>query len=130
MFTDPIADMLTRIRNGYAVKKETVSLPYSKFKYGIAQVLVKEGFVAEVERKGRGTARSLNIRLSYFDGEPAVTNFMRISKPGQRVYTSYRDIGRARRGFGVTILSTPKGLLTDKEARKNKLGGEVLCEIW
>ena len=128
--TDPIADMLTHIRNAYAVKKETVSLPYSKFKYGLAQILVKEGFIAEVERKGRGTNKVLSLKLNYIDGEATVTNFLRISKPGQRVYAGYREISKARRSFGTTILSTPKGLFTDKEARKNKLGGEILCEIW
>lgn len=128
--TDPIADMLTRIRNAYAVKKETVVVPYSKFKYNLAQVLAKEGFIGEVDKKGRGVNRTLSFTLNYIDGEPTFNNFLRISKPGQRVYAGYRDITHNRRGFGLAILSTPKGLLTDKEARKSKLGGEMLCEIW
>src|SRR3989338_2189306 len=128
--TDPIADMLTRIKNAYAVKKETVSVPYSKFKYALAQVLGKEGFVMEVERKGRGVKRTIAIKLNYVEGEPAVTNFKRISKPGQRTYSGDSEISKHRRGRGTAILSTPQGLLTDKEARKNKIGGEILCEIW
>ena len=128
--TDPISDMLTRIQNAYAVKKETVIVPYSKIKYNLAQVLAKENFITEVDRKGRGINRVLALKLNYIDQEPAVTKFLRISKPGQRVYAGYKDISKVRRGFGIIILSTPKGLFTDKEARKSKLGGEILCEIW
>jgi len=128
--TDPISDMLARIKNAYAVKKEAIALPHSKMKQGLAQVLFREGFVGEVEKKGRGTKRLLAIKLRYIDGEPAMIDFSRISKPGQRVYVGHDGVAAAKRGFGMAILSTPKGLLTEKEARREKVGGELMCEIW
>lgn len=125
--TDPITDMLNRIRNAQAVSKETVSIPFSKLKYGVATILEKEGLIEKAERKGRGLKKSIEITLKY---PPVISGLKRISKPGQRIYTSAKDIKRVRGGYGIAIISTPKGLMTNKETRKQKLGGEILCEIW
>ena len=127
---DPITDMLNRIRNAQAVLKPTVVIPFSKLKYEMAKILEKQGFVGKVERKGRKIEKSIELTLKYIDKEPSISGLKRISKPGQRIYHSWRDIRRVRDGFGMSIISTSKGLKTNKEARRQKLGGEVLCEIW
>lgn len=127
---DPITDMLNRIRNAQAVFKPTVVIPFSKLKYEIAKILEKQGFVEKVERKGRKIEKSIELTLKYTDKEPSISGLKRISKPGQRIYHSWKDIRRVRDGFGMSIISTSKGLKTNKEARRQKLGGEVLCEIW
>jgi len=128
---DVIADMLTRIRNAQAVKKETVSIPYSKLKMEITKILVKEKFLTEAEQKGKKNKKIIDIILAY-DSEknPAINHLVRISKPSRRIYLPFKKIKPVRRGFGLQIISTPKGILTDKEARKEKVGGEVLCEVW
>ena len=134
--TDPITDMLNRIRNAQAVFKSRVFIPFSKIKYDIAKILEKEGFIEKAEKKGRGVKRSIEIVLKYEKDEfsnrplPAISGLKRISKPGQRIYVGWRDIKRARGGYGISIISTSKGLLSDKEAKKRRLGGEVICEIW
>jgi len=128
--TDPIADMLTRIRNAQAVLKPEVFIPFSKIKYQIAKILEKEGFVESAEKKGRGVKRKIKIVLKYDDKTPAISGLKRISKPGQRIYLPVKKIKPVRGGFGIAIISTSKGLMTDKEARKKKLGGEIICEIW
>lgn len=129
--TDPVADMLTMIRNALAVKSSKVLVPFSQLKYGIAKILEKEGFVEKVEKRGRGSKRNIEIVLKYAkDGTPAISGLKRISKPGQRIYLPYKKIKRVKGGYGIAIISTSKGLLTDKEARRQKTGGEVLCEIW
>lgn len=121
---DPIADMLTAIRNANAVKKETVSVPFSAVKYEIAKILAKNGFAQKIESDGRKTRMVIKITA------PALSGLKRISKPGQRIYKSFREIKPVKSGYGIAIISTSKGLMTDKEARKQKLGGEVICEIW
>jgi len=126
---DPIADMLTSIRNSQAVLKETVKVPFSNLKYEIAQILKKKGFVKEVEKKGK-TKKIIEITLKYEGKTPVISSLKRISKPGQRIYLSFKEIKSVRDGYGIAIISTSKGLLTDKEARKQKIGGEVICEIW
>lgn len=128
---DPIADMLTRIRNALAVKKETVSIPYSKLKMEIIKILVKEKFLTEAEQKGKKNKKIIDIILTY-DSEknPAINHLARISKSSRRIYLPLKKIKPVRRGFGLQIISTPKGILTDKEARKKRVGGEVLCEVW
>lgn len=128
---DTIADMLTRIRNALAVKRETVSIPYSKLKMEIVKVLVKEKFLTEAEQKGKKNKKIIDIILAY-DSEknPAINHLVRISKPSRRIYLPLKKIKPVRRDFGLQIISTPKGILTDKEARKEKVGGEVLCEVW
>jgi len=127
---DPVADMLTQIRNASAVKKETVAVPFSNLKFEIAKILEKEGFVVQVDKRGRKEKKKIEIALRYENGQPSISGLKKISKTGQRIYKCYRDIKRIRGGYGMTIISTSKGLMTDKEARKKKLGGEVICEIW
>ena len=125
--TDPIADMLNRIRNAQAVSKETVVIPFSNLKYEIAKILEKQKLVGKIEKKGRKSRKIIEIILEY----PAVISHLRrISKPGQRIYTSAKEIKPVREGYGILIVSTPKGLMTNKEAKRKKLGGEIICEIW
>lgn len=131
MFTDPIADMLTRIRNGIAARKEQVVLPYSKLKANLADILAKEGYVKAVEVKDSGKFKELSIVLKYSTGgETPIMGIKRVSKPGQRIYAPVTNIPKANGGMGITILSTSKGLMTDREARKQKYGGEVICQVW
>ncbi len=126
--TDPIADMLTRIRNGYRAKRKTVALPYSRLKKQLADVLVKESFVENVTHEEEN--RILTLRLIYDDETPRVSHIKRLSKPGLRRYVGSNEIPRVLGGLGVVILSTPQGLLTGKEARKAGVGGELMCQIW
>ena len=128
--TDPICDMLNRIRNSQAVSHQTVDIPFSKFKYEIAKLLVKNGFIEKAETKGRKPKKVIEIILKYKDKLPIISGLKRISVPGQRIYTNYREIKSVKSGYGIAIISTPKGLMTNKEARKKKVGGEILCEIW
>ena len=128
--TDPITDMLNRIRNGEAVGKAEVLAPFSEFKNAIAAILNKEGFVGEVKKTSKGKAKLLKICLKYNNGVPAMEDAKRISKPGQKIYIKAGEIKKVRGGFGVSIISTPKGLKTGLEAKKAKLGGEVLIEVW
>ena len=129
MFTDPIADMLTRIRNAAAARKSELVLPYSKFKANLAQVLLKEGFVGGVNEL-TGDHKMLQINLKYSAGESVIAGIKRVSKPGQRIYMPADKLPRTNSGFGVTVVSTSRGLMTDKEARKAKVGGEVVCQVW
>lgn len=125
--TDPITDMLNRIRNAQAVSKETVVIPYSNLKYEIAKILEKQKLIGKIEKKGRSPRKIIEIALKY----PAViSGLRRISKPGQRIYARTKEIKPVRGGYGISIVSTPKGLMTNKEARRKKLGGEIICEIW
>jgi small subunit ribosomal protein S8 len=128
--TDPICDMLNRIGNAQAVLKETVDIPFSGLKYEIAKILEKKGFIAKVEKKGKKARRTIEITLKYDANQPAISGLKRTSKPGQRIYKKAKEIKPVKGGYGVAIISTPKGLMTDKEARKKKLGGEIICEIW
>jgi len=128
--TDPVTDMLNRIRNAQAVLKETVDIPISNLRYEIAKILEKGGFVAEVEKKGKKTKKVIEITLKYNEKVPVISGLKRISKPGQRIYKKAKELKPVRGGYGIAIISTSKGLMTDKEARKQKLGGEVICEIW
>ena len=130
MVTDPIADTLTRLRNAAAVGKAQVEFPFSNLKFQIAKLLAKTGFVQEVESQKRKSKRMLVVTLRYEEGVPAISGLKRVSKPGVRIYKGAKDIKQVRGGYGIAIISTSKGLLTDKEARKKRLGGEVLCEIW
>lgn len=127
---DPISDMLTLIRNALAVKHPTVSVPFSNLKYEIAKILEKEGFVEKVEKKGKKSKRFFEIDLKYTDDIPMISGLKRISKLGQRIYSGQRNIKKVKGGYGTSIISTSKGLMTDKQAKKNKLGGEIICEIW
>jgi small subunit ribosomal protein S8 len=131
MSTDPIADMLTRIRNASMVNHRQVALPASKMKVAIAQILKAEGFIGDFVVTDEKPQPNLIMRLKYTGrGDAVITGVDRVSKPGKRVYTSHRDIPWVRAGLGITILSTPKGLMTGREARKAKLGGEIICNVW
>jgi len=127
---DPIADMLTSIRNAQAVLKETVVVPYSEMKFEILKIFKKENLIEQVEKKGRKARRSIEVKLKYEDKEPVISSLKRVSKPGQRIYTTAGKIRRVRDGYGISIISTSKGLMTNKEARRKNMGGEIICEIW
>ena len=128
--TDPSTDMLNRIRNAQAVLKPTVDVPISKIKLEICQILAREGLIKGFEKKGRKNKKIIQIALKYDGKIPAISGMKRISKPGQKIYLPYKKIRKVKGGYGFSIISTSKGLMTDKEARKKKLGGEVICEIW
>lgn len=131
MVTDPVADFITRLTNASAVKKQWVSVPFSTFKLAIAEKLQEAGYVATVEKKGKKVRKTLDVALKYnTDGAPVIRGVKRISKPGRRLYKSVLDIIPVRHGHGVLVLSTPKGIKTDKEAKKERVGGEALFEIW
>jgi small subunit ribosomal protein S8 len=127
--TDPIADMLTRIRNAQQVEKSFVLMPSSKLKVAIAQVLKDEGYIEDfVVREGAGKAE-LDIALKYYAGRPVIERIERVSKPGLRVYRGRDDLPKVMNGLGVAIVSTPKGVMTDRKARASNVGGEVLCVV-
>ena len=128
--TDPITDMLNQIRNAQAVGKTEVLIPLSKIKNEIANLMIKEGFVGETKKAMKGKMKALKIALKYDNGVPAISGLKRVSKPGQRIYQAVGEIRKVKGGFGISIVSTPKGLMTNKEARKQKLGGEIICQIW
>ncbi len=129
--TDPIADMLTRIRNANTVKRETVNVPASKLKIELAKLLKAEGFIADYEVKEEGKFKVITITLKYdAAGKPVITKLERISKPGLRHYSKAKNLQKVLGGMGVAIVSTPKGLLTDRKARKENVGGEVLCYVY
>ncbi|NLY67076.1 MAG: 30S ribosomal protein S8 [Tissierellia bacterium] len=131
MMTDPIADMLTRIRNGNSVKHETVDIPASNIKKEIAQILLDEGFIKSYDVIDDGKQGIIRIELKYGkNGEKVISGIKRISKPGLRVYVKSDEIPRVLGGLGIAILSTSKGIMTDKKARKEGVGGEVLCYVW
>ena len=129
--SDPIADMLTRIRNANTAKHDTVDVPASKMKIAIADILVNEGYIAKYELSDEGAFQNMHITLKYgAHGEKVISNLKRVSKPGLRVYCGCEDLPSVLNGLGIAIISTSKGVMTDKEARKNKIGGEVLAYIW
>lgn len=130
MMTDPIADMLTRIRNAAKVRKPDLTLPYSRMKLSIAQILVQEGFVAAVETRGEKVKKELRIVLKYDGRDSTIHGVSRVSTPGRRVYVGYKEIPQVRSGYGVAILSTPSGIMSGSQARKQKVGGELLCEVY
>jgi len=128
--TDPITDMLNQIKSAQAVEKTEVSIPLSNMKYSIASILSKEGFLGEVKKIAKDNKKFFKILLKYDNGVSAISDFKRISKPGQRIYQGTSEIKKVRGGYGVSIISTSKGLMTNKQARQNNLGGEVLCQVW
>jgi small subunit ribosomal protein S8 len=129
---DPIADMLTRIRNAQVAKHDAVTLPASNLKKAIAKILLAEGYVKSVDFQDEGPAGSIKIVLKYVNGkqQPVIAGLKRISRPGLRVYARCEELPKVLGGLGVAIISTSKGLMTDKEARKSAVGGEVLAYIW
>ena len=129
--TDPVADMLTRIRNASTAKHETVDVPASNLKKAIAQILLDEGYIKAFQVVEDGTQGIIRITLKYLPGkEKAITGLRRVSKPGLRVYAGADELPRVLRGMGIAIISTSKGIMTDKEARKAHVGGEVLAFVW
>ena len=130
--SDPIADMLTRIRNANTAKHDTVDVPASKMKTAIANILVDEGYIAKYDLVEDGVVKTLHITLKYGEdkNEKIITGLKRISKPGLRVYAKREELPRVLNGLGIAIISTSKGIMTDKEARKENIGGEVLAYIW
>lgn len=128
--TDPIADMLTRIRNAYmAGKKETV-IPFSNQKLAIAQKLVELGYLAEANETQADAHRNLTVKLKYVGKHPSATGINRVSSPGRRIYTSSKDIKSVLSGYGSTLISTSKGIMSGVEAKKAGLGGEIICKVW
>ncbi|MCC7006523.1 MAG: 30S ribosomal protein S8 [Ottowia sp.] len=127
--SDPIADMLTRIRNAQAVEKKTVSMPSSKIKQAIAAVLKSEGYIADVHLEGDSVKQKLVISLKYYAGRPVIERLERVSRPGLRVYKGCQDIPQVMNGLGVAIVSTPSGVMTDRKARVSGVGGEVICYV-
>ena len=125
---DPIADLLTRIRNGQAAGKVSVSMPSSKQKVAIANLLLKEGYIASVRETG-DVKKVLEIGLKYYEGKPVVEMIQRVSRPGLRIYKKCRDLPKIMNGLGIAVISTSKGLMTDRAARKDGLGGEVICYV-
>ncbi len=131
MVTDPIADMLTRIRNAVAVGHERVSMPTSKLKVNIAQILVDEGFIDRYEVVANGRGSELELILRYAERRrPVILGLKRVSRPGHRVYRGAGELPRVQGGLGVAVVSTSQGLMPDREARKRRLGGEIVCEVW
>jgi small subunit ribosomal protein S8 len=131
MLTDPIADMLTRIRNANSIHRKTVHMPASRMRVGIAQILKEEGFIQDYEVQPMKPASELRIALRYGpDGERVIRRLERVSKPGRRVYSGARDIPNVLRGMGMHILSTPRGVLSDRTARELNVGGEILCKVY
>ena len=127
---DPISNMLARIKNAQLAGRETLEIPFSRVKFEMAKIMEREGFLAKVEKKGVKGKQNLVLKLRYNLGIPAIQNLRRLSKPSRRVYVNAARIKSVKQGYGLAIISTPQGLMTDKEAKKNKLGGEILCEIW
>jgi small subunit ribosomal protein S8 len=127
--SDPIADMLTRIRNAQMVQKVSVVMPASKLKTAIAEVLKAEGYIDGFAVKGEATKLELEIALKYYAGKPVIEHIERVSRPGLRVYKGRHDIPNVMNGLGVAIVTTPKGVMTDRKARQAGIGGEVLCYV-
>jgi small subunit ribosomal protein S8 len=128
--TDPLGDMLTRIRNGQQAKMDSVLSPASKLRANVLEVLQREGFIRGYTEDLSGRHKALRIELKYFEGEPAIKHVARVSKPGRRVYSGSKELPNVRNGLGITIVSTPRGVLSDAEARAQNVGGEVLAEVF
>lgn len=128
---DPLGDMLTRIRNGQRARQAVVASPASKMRANVLEVLKREGYIRGFSRQDlRPGVVELKIELKYIDGEPVIREIARVSKPGRRIYSRIADLPRSYNGLGITILSTPRGVLSDNEARAAKVGGEVLCRVF
>ena len=128
--TDPLGDLLTRIRNGQQAKKDSVLSPASKLRARVLEVLQREGYIRGYSEEALGPAKGLRIELKYFEGQPAIQHLARVSKPGRRVYSGAQELPRIRNGLGTIIVSTPRGVLSDAEARDQNVGGEVLAEVF
>ncbi|MDJ0761263.1 MAG: 30S ribosomal protein S8 [Woeseiaceae bacterium] len=129
MMTDPISDMLTRIRNGQKARKVSVTMPASKAKEAVARVLADEGYVSGYSTEGEGASKSLTVELKYFEGAPVIERIQRASRPSLRVFRGKDDLPKVLGGLGVAIVSTSSGVMSDREARKQGIGGEVICIV-
>jgi len=131
MMTDPIADMLTRIRNAVRVERPHVDMPLSKVKRGMAEVLKREGYIWDFNETQAEPVNQLRVELKYGpNGERVIRHLKRISRPGRRVYSKAKDLRPVLNGLGITVISTSRGVISDREARQRNVGGEVLCEVW
>jgi small subunit ribosomal protein S8 len=131
MMTDPIADMLTRIRNAVRVERPVVEMPLSKVKRGLAEVLKREGYIWDWEELDQDPGKQLRLHLKYGpNGEMVIRHIKRVSKPGRRIYSGATSLRPVLNGLGISIISTSRGVISDREARQRNLGGEVLCELW
>lgn len=128
--TDTIADFLTRIRNASSAKHKVVDIPASKLKMAIAAILKDQGFITDFEKVDDDKQGVIQVKLRYYLGQPAIREIKRVSKPGRRLYAGADKLPRVRNGLGIAIISTPQGVMSDKEARRLNVGGEVLCTIW
>ena len=129
--SDPIADFLTRVRNAVRAGHAEVAIPWSSFKERLATLVVDEGYINQAVAEGEGVTRTILITLRYNEeGTPAITGVRRVSRPSLRVYSGASEAPRVRNGLGISVLSTPSGMLVDREARKQNVGGEVICEVW
>jgi small subunit ribosomal protein S8 len=123
-------DLLAKIKNAGMAKKDTVFTPYSNLNFAIAQVLLNAKFLKDVQKKVSNRKGFLDIKIAYHNGKPAMTDFKLVSRPGRRVYIGYKDLSSVRQNFGIGVLSTPRGVMDNKQARKTKVGGEYLFQIW
>ncbi|MFH0963283.1 MAG: 30S ribosomal protein S8 [Planctomycetota bacterium] len=131
VMTDPVADMLTRMRNAMRIGRATASMPSSRLKVGIASALKREGFIEDYSVQREGERAALTVTLRYGEnGEKVITKIVRESRPGRRVYCAMKDLPRVLGGMGIAVVSTPRGVLSDREARRLRVGGEVLCKVW
>ena len=128
--TDPLGDLLTRIRNGQRARKDSVLSPASKLRTRVLDVLQREGYIRGYSEEEMGPVKGVRIELKYFEGQPAIKHVARVSKPGRRVYSGSQELPRVMNGLGITIVSTPRGVLSDAEAREQNVGGEVLAEVF
>ena len=129
--TDPLGDMLTRIRNGQQARKDTISSPASRLRRNVLDVLKREGYITDyTQQEIRPGLKEVNIQLKYHEGQPVIREISRVSTPGRRVYSKIKDLHRVYNGLGISILSTPRGVLSDTEARDMNVGGEVLCRVF
>jgi len=130
MNSDPIADLFTRIRNAQAVGLEKIELPYSEIKMKIANLMVERGFLAKVEKEGSQIRKKIRVALAYREGQPVIHQIQRISKPGQRIYASVSEIKPVKRGRGLAIVSSSRGIISDRQARQDNIGGELIGQMW
>ena len=128
--SDPIGDMIARVKNAQARKHKKVELPSSKFKSKIADILKNEGFIKDFKVSTEEKKNILSLELKYHSGNPVISNFERVSKPGRRIFSSADSLPKINNGLGIAIVSTPKGVMTDMDARKQKIGGEIICKVF
>lgn len=128
---DPIADFLTAIRNGLSARLKEIVIPYSRLKYEIARILMEEGFISNFRTSGEGVKKQIIVSLKYLEnGKPVIRGLERVSKQSRRVYLGWDELPRVMGGLGMAILSTPEGVLSDREARRRRVGGELICKVW